>query len=49
MEGEILSNPGIVAEVPKDMVEISQDTVSFSPFRGWDGREGSQKSHVLGS
>ena len=32
MEGEILSNLSIVAAVPKDTVEISQDPVSFSLF-----------------
>lgn len=49
MEGEILSNPSIVAAVPKDTVEISQDPVSFSLFMGWNGRKRSQERHVLGS
>lgn len=38
MEGEILSNPSIVAAVPKDTVEISQDPV-FIPS-SWVGRGG---------
>ena len=38
MEGEILSNPSIVAAVPKDTVEISQDPVFISS--SWVGRGG---------
>ena len=38
MEGEILSNPSIVAAVLKDTVEISQDPVFISS--SWVGRRG---------
>ena len=49
VEGEILSNPGIVTAVLKDSVEISQDPVSFPLSEAVRGARGRKERQVLGS